>query len=125
VHLDPHVLHAAAVFAILTRLHEPEEKEQELAKKVRIYAKEDVEGVNRNEAERVRQKTPEEGLSGVSPRFVVNALSNAIIQADTKSLTTMDVLLALKDAIDNDARIDPKKKAQMDRLSGSGKEVLL
>ena len=110
VHLDPHVLHAAAVFAILTRLHEPEEKEQELAKKVRIYAREDVEGVNRNEAERARQKTPEEGLSGVSPRFVVNALSNAIIQADTKSLTTMDVLLALKDAIDNDARIDPKKK---------------
>ncbi|CAM8638902.1 PrkA Putative Ser protein kinase [Oxalobacteraceae bacterium] len=110
VHLDPHVLHAAAVFAILTRLHEPEEKEQELAKKVRIYAGEDVEGINRNEAERVRQKTPEEGLSGVSPRFVINALSNAIIQADTKSLTTMDVLLALKDAIDNDARIDPKKK---------------
>lgn len=112
VHLDPHVLHAAAVFAILTRLHESEEKEQELAKKVRLYAREDVEGVNRNEAERMRQKTPEEGLGGVSPRFVINALSNAIIQADTKSLTTMDVLLALKDAIDNDARIDPKKKRQ-------------
>ena len=110
VHLDPHVLHAAAVFAILTRLHESEEKDQELAKKVRIYAREDVEGVNRNDAERVRQKAPDEGLGGVSPRFVINALSNAIIQADTKSLTTMDVLLALKDAIDNDARIDPKKK---------------
>ena len=69
-----------------------------------------MEGVNRNEADRARQKTPEEGLGGVSPRFVINALSNAIIQADTKSLTTMDGLLALKDAIDNDARIDPKKK---------------
>jgi serine protein kinase len=110
VHLDPHVLHAAAVFATLTRLHEGEDKEQELVKKVRLYAGEDVEGVNRNEAERARQKLPDEGLAGVSPRFVINALSNAIIQSDAKSLTTMDVLLALKDGIENDARIDPKKK---------------
>jgi serine protein kinase len=110
VHLDPHVLHAAAVFAILTRLHEGEEKEQELSKKVRIYADEEVEGVSRSEVEKTRQKMPDEGLSGVSPRFVINALSNAIIQSDAKSLTTMDVLLALKDGIENDARIDPKKK---------------
>jgi serine protein kinase len=110
VHLDPHVLDAAAVFAILTRLHEGEEKEQELVKKIRIHASEDVEGVNRSDAERARHKLPDEGLSGVSPRFVINALSNAIIQSDKRSLTTMDVLLALKDGIENDARIDPKKK---------------
>lgn len=110
VHLDPHVLHTAAVFAILTRLNESEEKNQELAKKVRIFAGEDVEGVSRADAERARQKMPDEGLGGVSPRFVINALSSAIIQSDTQSLTTMDILLALKDGIDNDARIDPKKK---------------
>ena len=110
VHLDPHVLHAAAVFAILTRLHEGEEKEGELVKKVRVFADEDVDGINRAEAERMKQKMPDEGLAGVSPRFVINALSNAIIQSNTQSLTTMDVLLALKDAIENDARIDPKKK---------------
>lgn len=110
VHLDPHVLDAAAVFATLTRLNESEEKETELTRKVRIYANEDVEGVNRAEVEKMKQRMPEEGLSGVSPRFVINALSNAIIQSDAKSLTTMDVLLALKDAIDSDARIDPKKK---------------
>ena len=53
---------------------------------------------------------PDEGLAGISPRFVINALSNAIIQSEAKSLTTMDVLLALKDGIENDARIDPKRK---------------
>lgn len=110
VHLDPHVLHAAAVFATLTRLQDGEDKETELSKKVRIYANEDVEGVSRTDAEKLKLKMPEEGLAGVSPRFVINALSNAIIQSDAKSLTTMDVLLALKDAIENDARIDPKKK---------------
>jgi serine protein kinase len=110
VHLDPHVLHGAAVFAVLTRLHETEDKDTELSNKLRIYADEEVEGVNRADAEKIRHSSPEEGLGGVSPRFVINALSNAIISSREKSLTTMDVLLALKDAIESDARIDPKRK---------------
>ena len=110
VHLDPHALHVAAVFAIFTRLQEGDDKEAEAAKKVRLYAGEDVEGVPASEVEKIRAKTPEEGLSGVSPRFVINALSNAIIQSQARSLTSMDVLLALKDSIESDARMDAKKK---------------
>ena len=109
VHLDPHVLHTAAVFAILTRLHEGE-NDSDASKKVRVHAGEDAEGVSRAEAERIKQKLPDEALTGISPRFVINALSNAIVQSSVKSLTTMDVLLGLKDAIESDARIDPKKK---------------
>ncbi|MDQ1811958.1 serine protein kinase [Massilia sp. CCM 9210] len=112
VHLDPHVLHAAAVFAILSRIQDGDEKDVELVKKVRIHANEEVEGVNRGDVRRVKEKdkAPDEGLAGVSPRFVINALSNAIIQSNRKSLSTMDVLLALKDGIESDARIDPRKK---------------
>ena len=110
VHLDPHALHVAAVFAVLSRLAEGEDREAENVKKVRLYAGEDVEGVSASEVDKIRAKSPEEGLSGVSPRFVINALSNAIIQSHVKSLTTMDVLLALKDAIESDVRIDGKKK---------------
>jgi serine protein kinase len=110
VHLDPHALHTAAVFAVLSRLQEGDEREAEASKKARLYAGEDVEGVPQSEAEKMHAKSPEEGLSGVSPRFVINALSNAIIQSHAKSLTSMDVLLALKDAIESDVRIDGKKK---------------
>jgi serine protein kinase len=110
VHLDPHALHAAAVFAILTRLNDNDERDLELAKKIRLYAHEEVEGYGHADVERMKQKMPDEGLAGISPRFVINALSNAIIQSNVKSLTTMDVLLAIKDSIESDARIDPKKK---------------
>jgi serine protein kinase len=110
VHLDPHALHVAAVFAVFTRLQEGDEREAENARKLRLYAGEDVEGVAASEVEKIRARNPEEGLSGVSPRFVINALSNAIIQSQAKSLTTMDVLIALKDAIESDVRIDGKKK---------------
>ncbi|HVL34248.1 MAG TPA: serine protein kinase [Burkholderiales bacterium] len=110
VHLDPHALHVAAVFSVLTRLQEGDERDTEHAKKVRLYAGEDVEGVAPSEVDKIRAKSPEEGLAGVSPRFVINALSNAIIQSQAKSLTSMDVLIALKDAIESDVRIDGKKK---------------
>ncbi|HEX6295330.1 MAG TPA: serine protein kinase [Burkholderiales bacterium] len=110
VHLDPHALHVAAVFSVLTRLQEGEERESDNAKKLRLFAGEDVEGVAAAEVDKIRARNPEEGLSGVSPRFVINALSNAIIQSQAKSLTTMDVLIALKDAIESDVRIDGKKK---------------
>jgi serine protein kinase len=112
VHLDPHALDVAAVFAVLTRLVKPERDGLDLTKKARLYAGESVEGMPENEAERLRAEAPEEGLSGVSPRFVINAISNAITHSNRRSLTSMEVLLALKDGIDTDARMDARLKKQ-------------
>lgn len=123
VHLDPHVLQLAAVFAILTRLVKPEREDLDLAKKLRIYAGEAVEGVAESEAARLRTEAPDEGLTGVSPRFVINAISNALTRGNTHSLTSMELLLALKDGIEHDARIDAKqKKLWIDHLVSARKE---
>src|SRR5688572_13288379 len=117
VHLDPHVLKLASVFSILTRLAKPEREGLDVAKKLRIYAGESIEGFAENEAIRLRAEAPDEGLAGVSPRFVVNSISNAITRSDTRSLTSMELLLALKDSIESDARMDAKqKKAWIDHL---------
>jgi serine protein kinase len=122
-HLDPHVLHLAAVFAILTRHTKPEREGLDLPKKVRIFAGEAVEGFSDTEAARLRSEAPDEGLSGVSPRFVINALSTAITRGNAHSLTSMELLLALKDAIESDARIDAKQKKQwFDHLVTARKE---
>src|SRR5690606_39940016 len=65
VHLDPHVLHLAAVFAILTRLTKPEREGLDLARKLRLYAGEDVEGFSSSDVERIRAEAPDDGLTGV------------------------------------------------------------
>jgi serine protein kinase len=123
VHLDPHTLQVAAIFAVLTRLVKPEREGLDLTKKARIYAGESVEGFTDSEVERLRLEAPDEGLTGVSPRFVINAISNAITRSDTRSLTSMEVLLAIKDAIESDARMDAKlKKAWIDHLVLARKE---
>ncbi|HZF18002.1 MAG TPA: hypothetical protein VE046_18900 [Steroidobacteraceae bacterium] len=110
VHLDPHVLKLASVFAILTRLEKPEREGLDVSKKLRIYAGETVEGFGETESARLASESPDEGLAGVSPRFIVNSISNAITRGNTSSLTSMEVLLALKDSIENDARMDAKQK---------------
>ena len=110
VHLDPHALRTAAAFAILTRLQKSEREDLSLSKKVRLYADEAVEGISDTERDRIHKETPDEGLTGVSPRFIINAISNAITRSEVHSLSTMDVLLALKDAIEMDARMDAKQK---------------
>jgi serine protein kinase len=123
IHLDPHVLHLAAVFAILTRLIKPEREGLDIPKKLRIYAGEAVEGVSETEAMRLRAEAPDEGLTGASPRFVINAISAAITRGEAHSLTSMELLLALKDSIESDARIDAKQKKQwFDHLVTARKE---
>jgi serine protein kinase len=123
VHLDPHVLDLAAVFAILTRLTKPEREGLDLAKKLRLYSGESVEGVPESEGARLKAESNDEGLTGVSPRFVINSLSNAITRGNTHSLTSMELLLALKDSIDSDARMESKhKKLWIDHLVTARKE---
>ena len=112
VHLDPHVVELAAVFAILTRLDKPQREGLDLTKKLKLYAGEDVEGFNESDVRRIRAEASEEGLSGVSPRFVINAISNAITRSDVESLTSMEVLLALKDSIESDARMGATRKKE-------------
>jgi serine protein kinase len=82
-----------------------------------------VEGVPESEANRLRTDAPDEGLTGISPRFIINAISNAITRSNAHSLTSMELLLALKDGIEHDARIDAKqKKGWIDHLVTARKE---
>jgi serine protein kinase len=110
VHLDPHVLRLASVFSIFTRLEESEREGIDLSKKLRLYSGEDAEGLSLTELPKLRSESPDEGMNGVSPRFVINAISNAITRSDANSLTSMEMLLALKDAIENDARMNASQK---------------
>src|SRR3569833_56946 len=123
VHLDPHVLHLAAGFGILTRLVKTEREGLDMTKKLRLYAGEAVEGGPESEAARLHAEGGDEGLAGVSPRFVINAISNAITRGNTHSLTSMELLLAIKDTIESDARMESKqKKAWVDHLVTARKE---
>ncbi len=83
VHLAPYALRAAAVFSVLSRLRESRKPGLDLVKKMRLYDGEEIEGFGRRDLAELRSEHPDEGMTGVDPRYVVNRLSSALIQSET------------------------------------------
>jgi len=97
------------VFAILTRQSKPEREGLDLPKKVRLFAGEAVEGFSDTEAARLRNESRTRGW-GHQPALRDQCAVDGDHAGNSHSLTSMELLLALKDAIESDARIDAKQK---------------
>jgi len=100
-HINPNTLRVAATFAVLSRL-EPSKKAVDNKKKLKIYDGEDVDGVSLKDAKDLRDEFPNEGMSGasISPRYVIDSLSTALIKGNKNCLTPIDALRALRDGLD-------------------------
>ncbi|HEY8395046.1 MAG TPA: protein prkA, partial [Thermaerobacter sp.] len=81
VHIAPHTLEVAAMFAILTRLEPPKQPNLTLMKKLRLYDGQPVEGFSEQDVRELREAAEREGMTGISPRYVINCLSAAVIKA--------------------------------------------
>lgn len=110
IHIAPHALKVAAKFSILTRLKKPKKQGIDLVKKMRIYDGENVEGFNQVNVEELKNEFPDEGLTGIDPRYVINRISSAIIRKEVKSINALDVLRSLKDGLDQHPSITQEDK---------------
>ncbi|MCL6561849.1 MAG: protein prkA [Firmicutes bacterium] len=114
VHLAPHTLRVAATFAVLTRLKPSKRQGMSLLKKLKLYDGQPVEGVSPREVKDLQEECPEEGMDGISPRYVINRLSAALVRPGTACLTPLEALKALKDGLE-----------QLSGLAASEKERLV
>jgi serine protein kinase len=112
VHIAPHTLHVAAIFAVLSRLEEPKISGLTLTKKMRLYDGEDVEGFRQKDVKLIRDQTEREGMDGISPRFIINRISTSLIRPDTRCINPIDVLRALKEGVEQQSHF---KKADRER----------
>ncbi|NNV03626.1 PrkA family serine protein kinase [Brevibacillus sp. MCWH] len=110
VHIAPHALRAAAIFSILTRLKESKKQGADLLKKMRLYDGESVEGFKGSDLEELRNEYPDEGMSGIDPRYVINRISSALIRRDTECINALDILRALKDGFDQHPSITKEQR---------------
>ncbi|MGQ9533373.1 MAG: PrkA family serine protein kinase [Desulfotomaculales bacterium] len=113
VHIAPHALKVAAIFAVLTRLKESKKQGMDLIKKLRLYDGEDVEGFKSKDVAELQAEAPDEGMSGVDPRYVINRLSSALIRVERPCLNALDVLRALKDGLDQHPSITREERERL------------
>src|SRR5690625_2537582 len=116
IHIAPHALHIPATFSVLTRLKPSKNNQIDLIKKMKIYNGETVEGSNASQLEQLRSEFPDEGLTGIDPRYVINRISSAIIRKNTTSINALDVLRSLKSGLDQHPSIADKEKESFIQL---------
>ncbi len=113
VHIAPHALWTASIFSVLTRLKESKKQGMDLMKKLSLYDGRVVEGFKDKDVQELRAEVPEEGMSGVDPRYVINRISSALIRRDTSCINALDVLRAIKDGLDQHASISKEDKERL------------
>lgn len=75
--VSPLALKTAATFAVLTRLVHPGGGQKGLLRKLKLYDRRYGSHGGAEDAEKMRAEDPDEGMTGLSPRYVINRLSQA------------------------------------------------
>ena len=123
VHIAPYTLRTAAMFAVLTRLEDPKKASVDLIKKMKLYDGEDVEGFKSKDVRELKDETVREGMDGISPRYIINRLSGALVKEGITFITPIDALRAIKDGFDQHTGISAEQKERyLNLISAARKE---
>ncbi len=110
IHLAPNALKIAAMFAVMTRLEDPKKANVDIVKKMKLYDGEDVEGFKSKDVRELKEETVREGMDGISPRYIINRLSNALVRDNITCINPIDALRAIKDGFDQHTGITPDER---------------
>jgi serine protein kinase len=99
-HIAPHTIEMAAMWAILTRLEEPKNASLSLLQKLKLYNGKSLPGFTEDNIKELREQATTEGMQGISPRYVQDKLSNALVaHPEAKSINPFMVLNELESGL--------------------------
>lgn len=123
VHLAPNTLKVAAMFAVMTRLEEPKRQNVDIVKKMKLYDGEDVEGYKSKDVRELKEETVREGMDGISPRYIINRLSSALVRDGVTCINPIDALRAIKDGFEQHTGISAEQRERyLNHISQARKE---
>jgi serine protein kinase len=92
-HIAPHTIEMAAMWAVLTRLEEPKNAGLTLLQKLKLYNGKSLPGFTEENIKELREQAIQEGMQGISPRYVQDKISNALVaHPDSHSINPFMVL---------------------------------
>lgn len=115
VHIAPHTLEMAAMWAVLTRLEEPKKADLTKLQKLKLYNGKTLPGYNEENVKELRKEAVREGLEGISPRYIQDKISNALVKyGHTGSLNPFMVFNELESGLKHHSLINSSD--QLDHL---------
>jgi len=100
VHIAPHTLNVASIFAVLSRLEPSKKANMTAMKKLKLYDGQDVEGWKTKDVKELQEEAQREGMDGISPRYIIDRLSNALIRNGVSCINPINALRALRDGFE-------------------------
>jgi serine protein kinase len=83
-HIAPHTVEMASLWAVLTRLEEPKRAGLTLLQKLKLYDGKSLPGFTEDSVRELQDEVEREGMEGISPRYIQDKLSNALVGEATE-----------------------------------------
>jgi serine protein kinase len=80
-HIAPHTIEIAAMWAILTRLKESKKGDLSVLDKLKLYNGKSLERYTEENVKELKEENPREGMEGISPRYIQDKMSNALVRS--------------------------------------------
>ncbi len=120
--IAPHTIAVAAMWAILTRLEQPKKANLALMQKLKLYDGKTLTGYTEDNVKELRKEAIREGLDGISPRYVQDKISNALVNDKNGEINCVNpfmVMNELESGLKNHALIasDERRREYREMLS--------
>ncbi|MBC85848.1 MAG: serine protein kinase [Bdellovibrionaceae bacterium] len=97
VSITPHTLEMAAMWAVLTRLEKPKKANLSRIQKLKLYNGKSLPNYTEDNIKELRKETRREGLEGISPRYIQDKISNAIVNAQQSNNGSVNPFMVLNE----------------------------
>src|SRR6185503_16090029 len=84
VHIAPHTIEVAAMWAVLTRLAEPKKAGITKLQKLKLYNGKSIPGFTEDSIKELKEEAPREGMQGISPRYIQDKISNSLVSSQAQ-----------------------------------------
>ncbi|MCK4871532.1 MAG: hypothetical protein KAS72_02290 [Phycisphaerales bacterium] len=112
IHIAPHTLEVAAMWAVLTRLEDPKKQGLTLLQKMKLYNGKAIPGFTEDSVKELREETTREGMQGISPRYIQDKVSNTLVSRqaiDEQTISAFMVMNSLEAGMDHHSLISDEE----------------
>ncbi|RLA56519.1 MAG: serine protein kinase, partial [Gammaproteobacteria bacterium] len=112
-HIAPHTIEMAAMWAVLTRLEQPKKADLSLIQKLKLYDGKTLPGYTDDNVRELRKETTREGMDGISPRYIQDKISNALVmESGRNSINPFMVLNELESGLKHHSLLEGEEKKE-------------
>src|SRR2546421_3150071 len=123
MHIAPNTLRVAAMFAVLSRLKPSKKSGLSLMTKLKLYdGEKQVGDWDQKHVRELHEEYNDEGMNGISPRFIINRISSALVRGGKNCVNPIDVLRSLRDGLSEHTSNEEERRRLLNFIDETRKE---